>query len=392
MISIKEAHKIIEERVSLNQQTGRVNLADALDRVLAEHVFSDIDFPSFDKSAMDGYAIRSEDIRKTLKVIEFIPAGKKPAAMIKPGQCSRIMTGAMLPGGADIVVMQEDVKEVGFKSVMVTNPDTKRNILYKGEDLSKGAMLLPKGTRLNPPHLGLLASAGMTKPLVFFKPTVSILSTGDELVAPDQKPEAPHIRNSNGIQLLALTREAGARVVAVRQSGDDSRKIFNEVRDCLSISEMVIVTGGASVGERDYSARVFEKLRADLHFNKLAIQPGKPLIFATVENKILFGLSGNPVSSFVQFELFVKPTIEKLTGASGKEKIFKLPISKDKTRKKAERMLFFPVAINEDMEAEPIEYHGSAHLHAYHKADGIAAFPVGLKELKKGTLVDVRPF
>lgn len=392
MIGLEEARKIIDQHTTFEGNTETVELANALGRVLADKVRSDTDFPSFDKSAMDGYAIRSADISEKLRVIEFIPAGKLPVKAIGPGQCARIMTGGMVPAGSDMVVMQEDVEEVGFKSVRITNPVSKKNILFKGEDVKEGQLLLEKGVELCPAHLGILASAGVTNPTVFCAPALSLIATGDELVPPEEKPLPPRIRNSNTAQLTALAKKAGGNIVSGVQVGDDSRKIFEEVKKSLDVADIVILTGGASVGELDYTARVFEKLNAQMHFNKLAIQPGKPVLFATIGKKLLFGLSGNPVSSMVQFVLFVKPVINKLRGLAGKEEtVIRIPLTTDKKRKKTERMLFFPVWINEKLEAEALEYHGSAHLHAYHKANGMAVFPKGLNELKKGTLVDVRP-
>lgn len=390
MISLEKALKVIENIGAADLPAVRIHLKDALSRVLAEDVYADCNFPSFDKSAMDGYAIRREDINKILKIIEFIPAGKKPVKSIEPGTCSKIMTGAMLPEGADVVVMKEDVIVTG-ESISIRNADTKDNILKQGEDLKSGSLLLNKGTVLNPIHIGLLASVGATEPKVYKPPVITVFSTGDELVSPEERPVPPKIRNSNSAQLIALSKLAGCRTFDSGQVGDDSQLIFEIIQNALADSDIILLTGGASVGDLDYTGEAFEKLKSKIHFTRLAIQPGKPVLFATVANKYLFGLSGNPVSSFVQFHLLVKPLINKLSGIFYQSKVLRLPISIDLKRRKSERTLFIPVRINDAMEAEPLEYHGSAHLNAYQKAEAMACFPMGIKDLKQGTLVDVRP-
>lgn len=390
MTKLEEALKIINELSRIPKESERVKLEMVHNRILAEDVFTDMDFPSFDKSAMDGYAIRKEEIGQKLNIIEFIPAGKKPKKIVTSGTCSNIMTGAMVPEGADMVVMQEDVIIEG-DFILIQNLNSKTNILKQGEDLQEGSLVLKKGIQINPIHIGLLASIGIAEPLVYKQPIVSIISTGNELVSPSEKPIPPKIRNSNSLQLFALSNESGALTHNLEQVEDSMEMIFNTVKKAMKLSDIVVLTGGASVGEYDFTSNVFDSLNAKTHFTRLAIQPGKPVLFATVDNKFLFGLSGNPVSSFVQFQLLVKPLLNKLIGKESKAKSFKLPISIDKKRKRAERLLFFPIRINEKMEAEPLDYHGSAHLNAYQEADGMASFPIGFNELKKGTIVDVRP-
>ncbi|PLX10208.1 MAG: hypothetical protein C0598_10980, partial [Marinilabiliales bacterium] len=200
----------------------------------------------------------------------------------------------------------------------------------------------------------------------------------------------PQIRNSNSSQIQSLAYECGAEVSYMTQVEDDEAKILQSVKEALLKSDIVVLTGGASFGDLDFSQKVFENLKAKIQFTKLAIQPGKPCLFATVGEKFLFGLSGNPVSSFVQFQILLKPLINLLSGNKQKEIILKLPMSNDLSRKRSERNLFFPVIINSATELEAVEYHGSAHLNAYEAADAIASFPIGKNILKKGELADVR--
>ncbi|NOY51753.1 MAG: molybdopterin molybdotransferase MoeA [Chlorobi bacterium] len=390
MINLNDALEVISNSVSRIMASERIALPEISGRILAEDIFSDMNFPSFDKSAMDGYAIKRAEIDDDLRVVEFIPAGKMPELEVVDGCCSKIMTGAMIPKGADMVVKVEDVLRHG-DFIKVVQTASKKNILFEGEDVKKGDLILSKGRRLNSVHAGLLASVGAVKPLVYKKPLVSIISTGSELVSPENFPGPSQIRNSNSSQLQVLAVESGTEVIEATQVDDNEQRIFNMVESALAKSDIVVLTGGASVGDLDFTSRIFDGLKAVTHFTRLGIQPGKPVLFATIGNKYLFGLSGNPVSSFVQFQLLLKPLIARLSGNKEQDRIIKLPLSEEKTRKKAERQLFFPVIINDNMEVQSIEYHGSAHLNSYQSANAMACFPIGVKILKKGDLVDVRP-
>ncbi len=390
MMKLNDALEIISNSVSNILATERIALTEISGRILAEDIYSDMNFPSFDKSAMDGYAIKKGEIKLNLRVVEFIPAGKVPEIEVVNACCSKIMTGAMIPKGADMVVKVEDVERNG-DFIKVIRPSGKNNILLEGEDIKKGDLILSKGRKLNSVHAGLLASVGAVAPLVYKKPLLSIISTGSELVSPDKTPGPSQIRNSNSSQLQVLAMESGTEVIEATQVDDDEQRIFNMVESALAKSDIIVLTGGASVGDLDFTSRVFDGLKAATHFTRLAIQPGKPVLFATIGNKYLFGLSGNPVSSFVQFQLLLKPLIAGLIGNKEADRTIKLPLSEEKTRKKAERQLFFPVIINDNMEVQAVEYHGSAHLNSYQSANAMACFPIGVKILKKGDIVDVRP-
>lgn len=371
--------------------TEKVDLSKALNRVLAEDVFTDMDVPSFDKSAMDGFAIRSEDIHEELEVLEFVPAGAAPSKTIGVKQCSRIMTGAMVPKGADTVLMIEHTEEVGDNKIKFIKDSSKSNILKQGEDLKEGDKVLTSGTLLNPAHIGILASVGKVDPQVFKTCNVGILATGTELVSPYETPTAPHIRNSNSYQISALCEENGANATNKGMVDDDPLDIKNTVEELLEKHDIVLFTGGASFGDHDFSSQVLKELGAEVKFHLMAIQPGKPVLFATLKDKFLFGLSGNPVSSSVQFQLLVRPLIKKLMGRKDLNHSYQLIIAQDMKRKKSERDLFFPVKYTETMEVMPLEYHGSAHLNAYESADAMACFPIGSTHLTKGEKVYVRP-
>jgi molybdopterin molybdotransferase len=389
MKTLDEALGLVLGR-EVHLQSERVMLKEAAGLVLAEDVFSDTDMPPFDKSAVDGYACRQKDINEILEVIEFIPAGKSPDKKIGPGQCSKIMTGGVVPSGADMVIMVENTVEVGEQKIQLTNKSLKSNICYIGEDVKNGQKVLSKGTLLKPQHLAILASAGYAFPLVYKVPSVGIIVTGNELVEPDTKPDDSKIRNSNAYQLIA---QLGRIHISPQYFGileDSKEKLKETVAESVKENNLTIITGGASQGDLDFVPVVLEELGMQPLFNKVAIQPGKPVSFASGNGKFCFGLSGNPVSSFLQFELLVKPFIYKLMGYTFHPLHIVCSLAETKTRKKAERLQFFPVKINNEGKAEVIEFHGSAHIGALAEADGLVAFPVGTDVLEKNTRVNVR--
>ncbi len=389
LIPLDKAKSIILKHAG-ETSSEKVNFTDSLHRVLAEDIVSSINMPPFDKSAMDGYACRMRDIENDLEVIETIPAGKSPLKEINANQCSKIMTGAPVPKGADCVVMQEDTQLVGNKVKIVREPG-KTNICYLGEDIKEGNIVLERGLVIKPQHISLMASLGHTHPLVYKKPHVSILVTGNEIVEPDINPGYSKIRNSNGYQLIGQITTLGCIPLYKGIVKDDTSTLSKTIINAFEKARILIITGGASKGDYDLVPPVLEKLGFTIHFKQVAIQPGKPVCFATKKNLLCFGLSGNPVSSFIQFELLVKPFILKLTGVKTLNYILKLKLDEEVTRKKTQREYFFPVKISENYEAAPIEFHGSAHISAFTVANGIASIKTGIKKLEKGEWVDVRP-
>jgi len=368
----------------------RINLDSALYRVLAEDVFSDMDMPPFNKSAMDGFACRIDDIDRELEIIETIPAGKNPQNIIGPGQCAKIMTGAPVPKGADCVIMIEDAEVTDGKIKIPHQPD-KSNICYLGEDITKGDLVLQKGTQLMPQHISMMAATGQIKPMVYQQPLISVMVSGDEIVEPHIKPENSKIRNSSGYQLLSQLIWSGCKVDYKGIVPDRMDELEHTIKFSFEESRILIITGGASKGDYDLVPDVMHQLGFRTHFKEVAIQPGKPFNFSTRKNLVCFGLSGNPVSSFVQFEILVRPYLQSILGMNISHSQLKIPMGEKFSRKKAEREYFFPVGISEDSLAIPLEFHGSAHMNALTKADGIASMPIGKTQLEKGELVHVRP-
>jgi len=389
MIQFEEALDIISSAATL-LDTENIRLEDSLDRILAADVFSDMDIPPFDKSAVDGYACRRQDLMLELKALEVIAAGKIPSKIISQGECSKIMTGGMLPQGADTVIMIEDVVVTGTHTIRFTGTGTAPNFCLRAEDLREGEKVLSQGTLIRPQEIAVLASAGIAFPLVYRKPRIGIIATGDELVEPDQKPSLSQIRNSNAWQLLAQAKRSGCLAQYFGIAGDNEEITLQLIEQAVNQSDIVVLTGGISVGDFDFVPEVIQQAGFELKFRSLAVQPGKPVIFATKKGKYLVALPGNPVSSFVQFEMLVRHLIRLITGNSSELPSVKLPMGMDYIRKRSTRKTFFPVSLTPEGTTLPVDYHGSAHIHAYIHAQGIVTIQIGEQEIKKGTLVDVR--
>ncbi|MFW5707217.1 MAG: gephyrin-like molybdotransferase Glp [Bacteroidota bacterium] len=369
----------------------RVEFMDSLNRVLAEDVISDVDMPPFDKAAMDGFACRAADLEQELLIIETIAAGQVPQKSILPGQCSRIMTGAMVPEGADTVIMVEQTEETPEGKIKFTASKTTPNIAYKAEDVKTGDVMWKKGQPISPAHIAIFSAVGCTHPLVARQPRVGILSTGDELVEPHQQPGPGQIRNSNAWQLIAQVRSSHCIPNYMGIVPDTEEDTDIAITKALKENDVVLLTGGVSMGDFDYVPQSMKKNKVDIRFQKVAVKPGRPTVFGVTENACIFGLPGNPVSSFINFEIFVKPLLYKLMGHDFVPKELLLPMGVNYKRKKADRMEWLPVKINPGGEVIPVGYHGSAHIHAMCLADAIMSIPVNVFEIAKGEQVHVRP-
>lgn len=298
-------------------------LDDALGRALTHDLVAPADLPPFANSAVDGFAARITDTRTaarlhpiTLRVTQTVPAGHAPpTGAIRPGEAARIYTGAPLPPGADALVMVEDTEAGTNNTVRILAPATSDHIRTKGSDLPRGALALPAGTTLDAGALGLLAALNVPAPTCPRRPRVGLLTTGDEIIPPGETPLAPgQIRDANGPALLAAVREAGAVVSLHRHARDREDDVRAALDACTEAGcDVILASGGVSVGDYDVVKTVVSSAGA-LDFWRIAIKPGKPLAFGRVGNALFFGLPGNPVSSLVTFELFVRPLLRRLAG------------------------------------------------------------------------------
>lgn len=380
-IVLNAAHRLDAERVSIH---------DALGRVLAEDVKSDMDMPPFDKSVMDGYACRRADLANELTVIEIIPAGVVPRREIGPNQCAKIMTGSMVPRGADCVVMVEFTDNPSENKIRFTGKETEDHICKQGEDVRRSDVVVRKGTRIEPQHIAVLASVGCVNPRVAIRPRVGVIATGDELVPPGQKPSLSQIRESNSCQLRAQISRIGAIGRNYPIAVDTDVGIHKILSEALAKNDVVVLSGGVSMGDYDLVPKIMKKNGIKVLFEKIAVKPGKPTVFGTHDKGACFGLPGNPVSAFVTCELLVKPFLYKMMGYKYRPRIVHVPLETTINRKDTRRQGWIPVTITDTGAAKAREYHGSAHIGALCGADGLVTVDIGVAEVRKGTTVRVR--
>ena len=389
MVTAEGAFKTVIESYF---ETGSevIQFRDSAGRVLAEDVVSDMDIPPFNRAAMDGYACKITDIGYELDVIEVIQAGKVPRGIPGKNQCSKIMTGAIVPEGCDFVFMVEDSKVLPSGKVIFTGKSTKPNLSVKGEDVREGDTVLHRGKLIKPQDIAVLSSVGHTMVRVSKRPLVGVVSTGDELIEPDKKPGLSQIRNSNAYQILAQAERAGATGKYYGIAPDNENITFNIILRAISENDIVILTGGVSMGDFDFVPSVLKNAGVRILFSQIKVQPGRPTTFGVHPEALVFGLPGNPVSSFIQFEILVRPLINKMMGYDWEPVKWKLPMAVRYERKSSERMAWIPVNLTGDGKVKPIEYHGSAHIAAYPYADGIISIPVGSTFIEKNEVVTVR--
>jgi molybdopterin molybdotransferase len=389
MIPFEDALEIIRQNKFL-LGTEKIDFKESINRVLREEILSDIDMPPFNKSAMDGYACRRTDLQNELNVVEVIQAGYEPNKKIGRNECAKIMTGAMIPDGADCVIVIEEVEELAGSKIKFTGEKTSDNICKIGEDVILGQRLISSGTRITAKEIASLALSGHVKPLVSKKPRIGIIATGDEIVEPDLIPKKSQIRNTNSYQLIAQCIEFGCEPVYYGIALDREDEIGETIKKAKEENNLIIITGGVSKGDFDLVPSVLIKNGFKILFDQVSIQPGKPTVFGRDGNKFVFGMPGNPVSSFVCFEIFVKEFLSGMMGLKNHAKVFRMKLAKEIKRKKNKRLAWIPVKINSDGKIEPVEYHGSAHINALAFADGITSIPIGINEIKEGSIVDVR--
>lgn len=358
-----------------------IPLSKAIGKKISESVYSNENIPSFDKAAMDGYACRFEDIGKEMICVETVFAGKNPEKTLQRGECAKIMTGAKIPEGADGVFMYEDAEILSNGNIRCLNLNSKKNICYLAEDVAIGQSVIEKNIVLKAHHIAILAMLGITDVNVYKNLSIGIIATGTELVEPNQKIEGAQIRNSNSSTLMSLIPEA--KYFGIAQ--DDTNSVLSKLRKAFDDVDIVLITGGASDSDFDMVPKVMDILGFKVEIRKVAMQPGKPFLFAQKDgNKFCFGLSGNPVSSYIQFIQFVQPFINQHISP-----VFPARLLSDFKRKRAERVLFVPGKITPEG-VELVAYNGSAHIAAFAIANAIVKIEAGITELKKGENVYVR--
>lgn len=331
MITVAAADALLTKLVQpLDPQRDveSVELPNAVGRILATDVISPLDFPHWDNSAMDGYAVRFADVAAcsaaqpaTLRVVAEIPAGVAPDRPVAPGEAARILTGAMLPAGADTVVMQEDTQRTGDRLQIFAAPKFQQFVRHKAAFHAAGSPLLLAGSRLQAPEIAVLAAAQCPVVSVYRRLRVAILSTGDELVPPDQPLSPGQIVDSNQYALLAAIAQSGCVPIPLGIVPDDPERLQRAIAQARTQADVVLSSGGVSVGDHDYVEQILQALGGTLHIRQVAVKPGKPLTVATFpaaleppRAALYIGLPGNPVSALVTFWRFVQPTLKMMAG------------------------------------------------------------------------------
>lgn len=312
-----EARRLILERIA-PLPTEILPHEAVLGRVLARDVVSPFDLPPFDNSAMDGYAVRAEDAQNapfSLQNLEIIGAGSVATQKVVAGTCLKIMTGAPLPEGAEAVIMREETRENGETVEFLAPAKLGQNVRKRGSDVARGETVLEAGTVVGAAQWAMLAALGQAQIEVFQKPKIAIVTTGDELVSVEKSLLPGQIYNSNVFSLRAMAQRAGADVVAVRHVGDGLEELEMVLREVAPMADAIVTSGGVSAGDFDPVRDVLQA-QAEIHFWKVAMKPGKPVMFATFQNTPIFGLPGNPASVMVSFEEFVRPALWKMGGRS----------------------------------------------------------------------------
>lgn len=312
MLSIEEALARVLAHVPANG-SERVELLSAYGRVLAEDVHAPVELPPWPGSAMDGYAVRAADVPGRLRVLETIPAGGVPTHAVLPGTASRIMTGAPVPDGADAVVMVEDTEARGDMVEVRVGASPGQHVRPRGSEVARGARVLSRGTTLTPGAVGVLAALGLPSVRVAARPRVAVLSTGDEVVEPGFPLGPGQIWSSNSHALCGLVLEAGGQPVHLGNVPDRPEALARAYREALQV-DVVVSTGGVSVGDFDHVKEVLGGLGLAMDFWRVAMKPGKPLAFGTLGGRPVFGLPGNPVSCMVNFLQFVRPMLRRMLG------------------------------------------------------------------------------
>jgi molybdopterin molybdotransferase len=402
MLPVNQAEKIILDLVKPIAEIETVSLQDATTRILAEAIASELDFPYWDNSAMDGYAVKFADVQNCslarpvkLEIVEEIPAGYLPKVELKSGQTARIFTGAMLPQGADTIVIQENTQKQGNFVTILASPQPQEFVRPKGSFYQAGDILLTPGSQINPPEMAILATAQRTQLKVFRRPKIAFFSTGDELITPEETLQPGKIIDSNQYLLASFVAQNGGLPLNMGIVPDSKQALKDTIEGALKQADLIISTGGVSVGDYDYVDGVLTELGGQIHLQTVAIKPGKPLTVATFVNGcVYFGIPGNPVSTMVTCWRFVQPTLQKLAGLVHN---YQPTFVRGKTRQdlhsggKRETYLWGRLhLVNGEYEFELAGgSHSSGNLINLAQTNGVALIPVGKKLIPAGDDVKI---
>jgi molybdopterin molybdotransferase len=399
LTQLQEAQRIVlESTPTLGLE--KISILDALGRVLGEDIVAERDNPPWNNSAMDGFAVRWEDIKQeqtiqkpvTLTVIEDVPAGKMPSKTVGKGQAIRIMTGAPIPKGADTVLKVEDTEHTPDSVRVFKAEQQGANIRPQGEDVKKGDCIIAKGTQIRPGEAGMLAILAKSFIFAYQRPRVAILSTGDELADLDERFSEEKIINSNSYGIAAAVQEAGGIPFLLGIARDTPAALKEKISHGLT-ADILVLSGGVSMGDYDFTKTVFHELGAEMNFWKLAIRPGQPLAFGKIQGKLAFGLPGNPVSSMVTFEQLVRPAMLKMSGHRNYGRPVVQAIFEEKFSKRTDRRHFLRGVLTQEagvFKVRTTGAQGSGILTSMVKANCLIDIPVEVERVNPGDLVSVQ--
>jgi molybdopterin molybdotransferase len=399
ILTFEEARHVVEGHAAQVRPRikEKVELLASIGRVLAEPIAADRDFPPFRRAMRDGYALRAADLTNlpgTLEVIGEIKAGAAPEALpreLAAGQAAAIMTGAPAPDGADAVVMVEYTSLSGQRVTVTRSVASGDNIVAAGSEARKGQILLHHGTRMDYGAIALAASVGLPSVSVFRRPEVVILSTGDEIVEISERPGPHQIRNSNSYSLAAQVQEAGGVPKMLGIARDEATHLRGLIEQGL-MHDLLLLTGGVSMGRYDLVEQVLAELGAEFFFTGAQIQPGRPVVFGRVQERYFFGLPGNPISTMVTFELFARPLLEALAGMAARELSFVHARLKSEIKTKTGLKRFLPGLLSGEFEQAEVElagWHGSGDVAAMARSNCYIVIPPDREKIAAGEWVAV---
>ena len=398
MIPVAEAIQIVSQQTVL-LPIERVRIEQALGRVLAADVVADSDLPPFDRAQMDGYAVRAEDVKETparLRIVGESAAGRGWHHQLEEGQAVRIMTGAPVPMGADSVQQVELTTELKDGTVveLLETVETGKSIVKRGSEITAGEVVLRAGTTINAAMMAVLAAFGYAQVEVFQKPRVAVLATGTELVPVDQKPGQDQIRDSNNYSISAYAELAGAVVERMPLTGDDTSLLKTQIAKAAKRSDLIVTSGGVSMGVYDVTKAALKELDAEIFFERVALRPGKPTVFARLPNgTLVFGLPGNPVSVSVTFNLFARTALLAMQGAGEPALKRETALLARSVRGTTDRESYLPAQLTTNDDAElvafPLKWGGSSDFVAFALTTALVIVPANVKAIEAGSLVSV---
>ena len=398
MLSFKQARQTVLDELGkiAAPRCEKVPLGNALGRILAEEILADRDYPPFPRATRDGFAVRAADLTSvpsSLEVLAEVKAGSWYEGKVGPGQCVVIMTGAPVPEGADAVAMVEHTRVDGSRVLIERRLEPEENLVPQGSEGRKGSLVLPRGRRLRPSEISLLASVGKTRVSVAPRLRIAVLPTGDEVVPLERDPEWFQVRNSNAAGLCAQVEAVGGIPVPLEVAPDRYEPLRALVEKGLE-ADLLVLSGGVSMGKYDIVRKVLADLGARFHFTSVAMRPGKPLVFGHVQGRHFFGLPGSPVSTYVTFELLVRPGLEILSGAPPETLTFMRARLGSELRLKGEFTAFLPARVVEREDEPVVElvgWQGSGDLVGLAAANCFLVAHPHQRDISPGHWVDVLP-